>query len=427
MSEERLAINPAFFYGPVVSCEFRGGPSKDRDTYRIRYTLTFHSGNKIKAQKGGFRTRKEAEAAQRFLVADVAAGRLIPFSFTVKEFSDYWLYSWCLNEKGIRYGTYTAYRNIIYRYLVPFWGPGRKLEDLAPRDILDAYLSIPSASIQKQTRGVLSGMFRMAAERKYTEGNLYEKARPLFPPVHAERKRDVRFTTEQVGTLLRLCRDNYRLMYLPLLLSLALGTRISETIAIRFDDIDFTARTVRVCRQLGRKATGETGEKGSGRTMQELETKTSHGIRTIPVPEWVLDEILIARAARMQGKPPATGRSDYLCSKEDGSPFHRSSFKKDFKALLRLAGFPESMHWHDLRHIYATVLKQNEVSMKAVSYYLGHATEDFTENVYVTQLDPVYDCSCLEAEWERIRPGNPRPADADPIPFGREDYPSLLQ
>lgn len=39
-------------------------------------------------------------------------------------------------------------------------------------------------------------------------------------------------------------------MYLPLLLSLTLGTRISETIGIRYSDIDFTSYTVYIETQL---------------------------------------------------------------------------------------------------------------------------------------------------------------------------------
>ena len=41
----RPDINPTFFYGPVISYHFNGGISKDKGKYRIRFTLTFKSGN----------------------------------------------------------------------------------------------------------------------------------------------------------------------------------------------------------------------------------------------------------------------------------------------------------------------------------------------------------------------------------------------
>ena len=42
-------------------------------------------------------------------------------------------------------------------------------------------------------------------------------------------------------------------MYMPLLLALCIGTRISESIAIKYADIDFTAGTIYIRRQIGHK------------------------------------------------------------------------------------------------------------------------------------------------------------------------------
>ena len=46
-----------------------------------------------------------------------------------------------------------------------------------------------------------------------------------------------------------------------------------------------------------------------------------------------------------------------------------------------MCGLPP-IHWHDLRHMYASVLKNNAVNMKAISEFLGHASPDFTEEVW---------------------------------------------
>ena len=41
---QRPQAKPSFFYGSIVSYQFRGDVSKDKGTYRIRFSLTFSSG-----------------------------------------------------------------------------------------------------------------------------------------------------------------------------------------------------------------------------------------------------------------------------------------------------------------------------------------------------------------------------------------------
>ena len=93
----------------------------------------------------------------------------------------------------------------------------------------------------------------------------------------------------------------------------------------------------------------------------------------------------------------------YIVCHCDGAPYNRTSFLRDFHKLTCLCGLQET-HWHDLRHMYASVLKNNAVNMKAVSEFLGHYSPDFTEEVYVYHEEIAYDCSMLAEEWENIRP-----------------------
>ena len=68
-----------------------------------------------------------------------------------------------------------------------------------------------------------------------------------------------------------------------------------------------------------------------------------------------------------------------------------------------MCGLP-SIHWHDLRHMYTSILKNNSVNMKAISLYLGHGSPDFTENVYAYHEVLAHDCTILEEVWEVLKP-----------------------
>ncbi len=161
-------------------------------------------------------------------------------------------------------------------------------------------------------------------------------------------------------------------MYIPLLLSLTAGTRISETIGIKYSDVDFTSNTIYIDRQLGRSLKNEAD---NNLITQQLEAKTPNGIRSIPIPDWVADELIVRRAwyERQKLFVPNFCEMDYICCHCDGTPFHRKSFSDDFYKLTCMCGLPP-VHWHDLRHMYASVLKNNAVNMKAISEFLGHAS-----------------------------------------------------
>ena len=51
------------------------------------------------------------------------------------------------------------------------------------------------------------------------------------------------------------------------------------------------------------------------------------------------------------------------------------------------------MRWHDLRHTYATVLKENEISLKAISVYMGHNSTGITEEVCINPPEESI-CDC---------------------------------
>lgn len=92
-----------------------------------------------------------------------------------------------------------------------------------------------------------------------------------------------------------------------------------------------------------------------------------------------------------------------------------------------MCGLPD-IHWHDLKHIYASTLKNNAINMKAISSFLGHASPEFTNEVYVHQKEIAYDCSMLQEEWLKFCPSRKK-RKKDRIfilPFTNEDYKKII-
>ena len=72
----------------------------------------------------------------------------------------------------------------------------------------------------------------------------------------------------------------------------------------------------------------------------------------------------------------------YIICQDNGLPYNRC-FKDDhYKKVVEKCGF-QYIPWRKLRTTFASVLNSHNVSLKAISLSLGHASPDFTEKVYV--------------------------------------------
>lgn len=394
-------INPTFFYGEIVGYQFTGEVSKDRNTYRIRFSLFFKSGDVYKTQKGGYKTKADAIKAKEILIADLVRNDYIPFNYTLEEFCNFWLYHHMLKENKIAYNTYYSYYNILYNYLIPNIGGNKQLMSITSEDLIDVYRQIKYESIKGYYLKTVKNLFSFAVSNHYIRYNpslvTYEI---LKSNVKSSHKRDVpHFSVEHVRFLLYTCKENFPDMYIPVLLSLCIGTRISETLALKYSDIDFNHERIYVSKQIGRSLTIADTE--IRKTTAILDPKTQNGIRCIPVSRWVLDELLIQKVNYENNKKNIRNfnDTDLICCHIDGRPYHRKAFQKSFHELLKMCGLPD-IHWHDMRHIYASLLKNNKVNMKAISEFLGHHSPEFTDAVYTYCEEIAYDCTVLQEIWQ---------------------------
>ena len=88
--------------------------------------------------------------------------RYIPFEYTLKEFFDYWLYYYMIDERKISYNTFCSYRNVIYNYFLKIWDPNRKITDIERNDIQKVLDSIEKKSVLRLSYTVLKSAFAYA-------------------------------------------------------------------------------------------------------------------------------------------------------------------------------------------------------------------------------------------------------------------------
>ena len=120
------------------------------------------------------------------------------------------------------------------------------------------------------------------------------------------------------------------------------------------------------------------------RTLWRNETyspKTGASEATIRIPARALDAL--RRHTRAKGNP----RVGRLFPTRNGNPVAAPNFHKSWKAMLRRAGLPESLTFHQLRHGAASLLLSQGVPVSIVSKYLRHSNPGVTLTIYAHVLD----------------------------------------
>ncbi len=132
------------------------------------------------------------------------------------------------------------------------------------------------------------------------------------------------------------------------------GMRLNEIVKLRWKNINLVTRIITV---------GDEDFVTKGRNQ-----------RFIPIS----DEAFTALLALREKKVIPIGNS-YVFSKPNGEPFTGDYFSKRFKRACKSAGIDKAIHFHSLRHSFASNLAQKGVNLYTIKELLGHSSITTTE------------------------------------------------
>lgn len=155
------------------------------------------------------------------------------------------------------------------------------------------------------------------------------------------------------------------------LLLLETGMRIGEMCGLKWEDVDFESRTIKIKRTVQRiyKTESKTTEINVGNT------KTSSGERTVPITEKICEYL----------KEHKKDGNIYVASGKE-SPMEPRTHRQYHKRLMRRIGIGY-IKPHGLRHTFATRAIRHGVDPKTVSAILGHSNSNITLNIYTSVTD----------------------------------------
>ena len=320
-------------------------------------------------------TRSQAEGELRKMIGAIGPVAARSERVTIGEVGDLLVES--VQAKGRKRATVETYASCVRVQLVPFFG-NRRMDKVGRREIEQfmAYMARTGRSPKTTLNalGILHSIFEYARREGWVAANpctLVDKPRADTSDP------DIRFLErEDVEALLRAVPDDdlgrvERRMYLTAAMT---GMRQGELLALRWRDVDWQARRVRVRRNFVR------GEFGT--------PKSKRSSRSVPLADRLAGEL------DQLHQETAYARDDELvfAHPHTGKPIDRSKLLKRFKAALR-RGEVRAVRFHDLRHTFGTRMAAQGVPMRALQEMMGH--RDFK----TTPIYADYAPSAREAEW----------------------------
>lgn len=346
-------------------------------------------GKRQQLRRGGYGTRRAAEAARAYLAgADADCDRGL---VTVGQ----WLELWLQTRQTLGFSTRRMYAQHIRAYLKPFLGRvplaeltvGKAQAMFTSLIRLNGVRSKPlSPTTLLRIRGVLHAALNGAIRRGlitqnpahwvelppvrrpkavvWTEPRVaHWRATGEHPPVAV-------WTAPQTAGFLRHVRDHrwYALFHLIALL----GLRRGEAAGLRWCDIDLDARVLMVSHQI-RDDCGHT---------VVCPPKTESSVRVI-----ALDHVTVAMLRRLRGtqSPERLAEAGFVFVTEHGRPINPAYITREFRELVAEANLPP-IRLHDLRHGAASLSLAAGNELKVVQATLGHSSIVLTADTYTSVL-----------------------------------------
>ena len=150
------------------------------------------------------------------------------------------------------------------------------------------------------------------------------------------------------------------------------GIRPQESAGLYVCDADTDARRLHICRAL--KSEGNIGE-----------TKTKSGVRTVPIPEIILDDI-----RELKGERKA---NVYLFERDGGAPLSRKAINIRWERIYRdmqkraiaqnnAALVGDDLTLYCLRHTYCTDMLRAGVPITTAKVFMGHSSTAMVDKIY---------------------------------------------
>ncbi|ARU43058.1 hypothetical protein CCB81_02390 [Armatimonadetes bacterium Uphvl-Ar2] len=347
-----------------------GSIFKEGTGYRAQIVIGYDSNGRPKYKRVRCKSHKEAVEALKTLQSLQGQDRLAsPSTLRLGAYLDQWL---ATRETRIAPNTYRQYEWIVRMHLNPSLGHLKltELKRAAIQSLIDAKAN-PGAGKEPLARNTLRTIRNIL--HKALNDAVRDEIIPTNPanlvevPKLPGSVRDF-LDREQAQRLIEEAKQDRAIGTLALFL-LYTGVRIGEGTGVRWQDIDFDRREVRICGQLQRV---------KGKLEYRPTTKTNQD-RVIPINGTLYGELLQLRQRHEAMRFDDPDGLAFL--NQFGRRMDQKYFLNHLARLCRQAGI-KVVSPHELRHTAATIGLMANGNLHAVKELLGHSQVSLTADLY---------------------------------------------
>lgn len=336
-----------------------------------------NNGKRKQKWFSGFRTKKEAESELAKIINQIESNTFIsPDKMTLAEYLKSWLTDYV--EVNLAPATVAGYKVNIEGHVIPVIGH-IQLQKLQPSHIQKFY-NEKLKNGRLDGKGGLSGKSVIYIHRNLREALNYAMKQQLVTrnvadmvELPKQKKYNATFLNEhEVQHLLKAFEDT--MYYIPVLLAVGLGLRRGEALGLRWKDVDFDNKTIKIEQSLIPTKEG----------LLFHDPKTEGSKRVITAPNSIINMLSKEKARQEENKEfvgVGYNNLDLVVCYNDGSPLHPATFSHNFAKILKKNNL-QHLRFHDLRHTNATLMLKQNIPAKVASERLGHSTIGITLDLY---------------------------------------------
>ena len=365
--------------------------------YEARYTAGFDPGTGKQIQRS-ITDKSKKVVAQKLKAAMAAldAGTYkAPCKMTVAQWLDIWVAEYLNSVKPL---TKHNYNKQVQKHFKPALGTVR-LDALDTHTIQRFYNSLSASGLSPKTvknlHGILHCALQQAIACDYLSRNpadackLPKVTKPEIKPLEPV----------EIARLLKEAeQDDYCNLFIVAMFT---GMRQGELLGLAWECVDFNSGIITVKQQLQCKDGNyflETPKSGKNRTI-------------LPAP--IVMDALRNQLERQQKEREQAGtmwdnQFGLVFTDALGKYLVRRTVVKHFKKISQRAGISDDARFHDLRHSFAVSSLYAGDDIKTVQANLGHATAQFTLDVYghVTQKMRQDSANRMQKFYEQLNSEN---------------------
>ena len=344
--------------------------------FEARYTEGYNpeTGKQIQRSITGKTQKEVAQKLKSTLVAIDAGTYQAPCKMLLGEWLDMWAKEYLHNVKPL---TEQNYLIQITKHLKPALG-AMKLESLNTHAIQRFYNTLLNEGLSPKTIKNIHGVLHSALDQAIANGYIQKNPSEACKLPKVTKPEIKPLEPDEIARLLKEAKkDDYGNLFVA---DMFTGMRQGELLGLSWDCVDFESGVIVVKQQLQCKD-----------GVYFLETPKNGKSRTILPAPLVMDAI--RREQEKQEEECAFAGSAWsnpmnlVFTDALGKNLVRRTVVKHFKAVAQRAGISADTRFHDLRHSFAVTSLYAGDDIKTVQANLGHATAQFTLDVYghVTQ------------------------------------------